>query len=489
MKNSTEESLRLVKEALSAPNPTALEKAYNQALGLTAYDLSYVIVSLYPVLTPIRNMLPRVKGGGDTATRWRAITGININNTSLSVSEGNRGAVVTSQVANYTAPYCGIGLEDYVTFEADYAAETYADVKAQAALRLLQAVMIGEESMLLGGNLSLPLGTTPTPTLVAGTAGSMATQAAASVICVALTYEGWRRSTVAGGLTASIAKTNIDGSSDTVPGGVAQKSANATVSVTGPNGSIAATVAAVNGAVAYAWYVGTAAGGERLAAITTINSVVLTTYPGASQLASALPAADNSANSLGMDGLLTFAFKNGGSIVQHAAGVAGTGTPLTSDSAGGITEITSDFQTFWDNYRLSPSAIWANSQEIKNITKKVLAAGGAPLFRITQAADVPHSGITGGALVTGILNPFTGQMVDLKIHPNQAPGTLLYQGTSIPYPLNNVPNIAQVKTRREYYQLEWPVTKRRYEYGVYADEVLQVFAPFALGVRSNIGNG
>ena len=54
MKNSTEESLRLVKEALSAPNPDALAKAYNQALGLTAYDLSYVIVSLYPVLTPIR---------------------------------------------------------------------------------------------------------------------------------------------------------------------------------------------------------------------------------------------------------------------------------------------------------------------------------------------------------------------------------------------------------------------------------------------------
>jgi hypothetical protein len=488
--NAALETLRLVKEAMAKPNPENINKAYNQALGLTAYDLSYVVVSLYPVLTPIRNATPRVKGGGDTATRWRGITAINVNNLSVNVTEGNRGAVVTTSVANYTAPYCGIGLEDYVTFEADYAAETYTDVKAQAALRLLQAVMIGEESLLLGGNFSLAMGTTGTPTLAASASGgTIGASITVSVICVALGYEAYRRFTVATGLTASIAKTNVDGSVDNVPGGFAQKSAAATVAVSaGATNSVGASVAAVNGAVAYAWYAGTA-GNERLFGISTINSIVITSLPGASQLASALPASDSSANTLGMDGYMTFAFKNGGVVAQQATGVAGTGTPLTSDSAGGVAEIATDFQTFWDSYRLSPSVIWANSQEIKNITKKVISSGGAPLFRVTQAADVPHSGITGGALVTGILNPFTGQMVDLKIHPNQAPGTLFYQSTSIPYPLNNVPNIAQVKTRQEYYQLEWPVTKRRYEYGVYADEVLQVYAPFALGVRTNIGNG
>ena len=47
----------------------------------------------------------------------------------------------------------------------------------------------------------------------------------------------------------------------------------------------------------------------------------------------------------------------------------------------------------------------------------------------------------------------------------------------------------QIKTRRDYYQLEWPVTKRRYEYGVYADEVLQNYAPFAFAILQNIQNG
>ena len=485
--NFTKETLALAKAALTGQSELA--KAYTQSLGLTAYDLQAPALSLVPVLTPMRNKAPRVKGAGDTATRWRAVTGINTANTRPQVSEGNRGAVVTTAVTNYTAPYSGIGLEDYVTFEADYAAEGFEDVKASAALRLLWATMIAEEEVIYGGNFSLALGTTPTPTLSASASGgSMATQAAASVICVALTHEGWRYNTVASGLTASISKSNIDGSSDTIPGGVAQKSANATVSVTGPTGSINASVAPVNGAVAYAWYVGATAGNERLAAITTINSVVLTSFPGASQLASALPAADNSANTMGMDGFLTFAFKSGGAIGVQATGTVGTGTPLTADTANGIVEITTDLRTLYDAYRLGPNTIWASSQEIQNITKKVVGNGGSPLFRLTQAANGAHNA-TGGVVVTGVLNPFTGEMIDLVLHPNAAPGTLLYTTDKIPYPLNGIANVYQIKCRRDYYQLEWPVVKRRYEYGVYADEVLQHYAPFSLAVRSNIANG
>ena len=66
---------------------------------------------------------------------------------------------------------------------------------------------------------------------------------------------------------------------------------------------------------------------------------------------------------------------------------------------------------------------------------------------------------------------------------------MLFTTTEIPYPMNGVGNVMQVKCRRDYYQLEWPVTKRQYEYGVYADEVLQHYAPFSLGVISNIANG
>jgi hypothetical protein len=101
----------------------------------------------------------------------------------------------------------------------------------------------------------------------------------------------------------------------------------------------------------------------------------------------------------------------------------------------------------------------------------------------------PHSGITGGVLLDAILNPITQTMVKLRVHPDQPAGTLLFTTKELPYPLSGVGNVFQIKTRKEYYQLEWPLRSRKYEYGVYADEVLQHYAPFSLGVITNIGNG
>lgn len=496
MKLDSNESLKLVKDALGSPNQQLtqeLNKAgITQATGLVAFDLQAPALSLFPVLTPLRNMIPRVKGNGGTATNWKAVTGVNTQLIDVSVSEGNRGAKVTTSTQAFVATYKGIGLEDSVSFEADFAAEGFQDVKATAALNLLRAVMIGEEFVLLNANSSNPLGTTPTPALVASaTGGTMATQAAASVIVVALTPDGLRRSTVAAGLpAAAITKTNVDGSTDTINPGVAQKSANQTVSVTGATGSIQATVTAVAGAVAYAWYCGATATNERLSQITAINSAVITSYPGASQLASALAAADLSANGATMDGLLTFATKagSGAYISAQPTGTAGTGTALTSDGAGNIAEFVTACQFFWDNSKLSPDTLWVSGQESKNITKKVIANNGAPLYRLTADATGTHA-VTGGVRVSGLLNPITNTMVSVEVHPNIAAGTMLLTCNQIPYPLNGVVNVMQVKARRDYYQLEWPLRTRQYEYGVYADEVLQHYATFSLGVISNIANG
>ena len=494
--NPTAATLALVKEALGAPNDLLskdLNKGITQATGLIAYDLQAPALSMIPVITPLRNTIPRVRGAGGNATNWMAVTGINTGKAGLGVSEGNRGAAVSTAVTQYTAPYSGIGLEDFVTFEADDAAQGFQDVKATAALNLLRAVMIGEEAVILGGNRSFALGTTPTPTLVASAAGgTIGASVTVSVIAVALTPDGFNRSTLAGGLPAgAITKTNTDASVDTFGGGVAVKSAAATVAVSaGVTNSVQAIVAAVPGAVAYAWYANTA-GVERLFAITTINSVVITSLPGASQLASLLPGSDQSLNAMVFDGILTFAAKgatNGAYQGVLATGTAGTGTGFTSDGAGGVVEITTALRSFWDNYRLSPDTLWCSAQELVNITKKVIANGGAPLVRFTQDVTAQHSGITGGVLLDAILNPITQTMVKLRIHPNLTPGTVLFTTSSIPYPMSGVGNVMQIKTRREYYQIDWPLRSRKNEIGVYADELLQVYATFSLGTITNIGN-
>ena len=69
------------------------------------------------------------------------------------------------------------------------------------------------------------------------------------------------------------------------------------------------------------------------------------------------------------------------------------------------------------------------------------------------------------------------------------PGTIMFWTDNIPYKLSGVTDIVRMRLRRAYYQMEWPVTRRRYEYGAYCDGVLQNFFPPAFGLLSNIGPG
>jgi hypothetical protein len=52
-----------------------------------------------------------------------------------------------------------------------------------------------------------------------------------------------------------------------------------------------------------------------------------------------------------------------------------------------------------------------------------------------------------------------------------------------------VPNVAEVKTRQDYYQIDWPIVTRQRQVGVYAEEVLAVYAPFAMGLFATSETG
>ncbi len=275
MSNITQETLELVKAAQKNPD-TDLAKSYTQSnsatSGLTYYDLEAPAKILYPVLTPLRNEIPRVTGGAGTQANWRAITGINTGNAGAGVSEGNRGAVIAHTTADYNAAFKALGLDDNVTFEADMAAQGYDDIKARAVEGLLRGLMIAEEKIILGANSSIALGTTPTPTLTdVATGGSLNFNTAYSVICVALTHDGFLGASVAGGLPLSATRTLADGTTEAYNQGTATKSSAASVTTANDSNathSIKASVAAVNGAIGYAWFWG-ASGSETLGAITT----------------------------------------------------------------------------------------------------------------------------------------------------------------------------------------------------------------------------
>ena len=498
------ESRRLMKEAQTLADPSILGKAYTQSgsaiTGLTAYDLEAPAKLLFPVLTPLRNAIPRVSGKGGIQANWRAVTGINSTGVMPGISGGNRGAVTTDTIANYSAAYKGLGLEQNVTFEADYAGEGFEDVKALAVENLLKSMMIAEEKMILGGNASLALANTPTPTLTTGNAGGMA-NISLGVGCVALSFEGYLIASLTSGIVQSYTRTNADASTDTISGGTATPSAQANITAngTGTSSSVSATVAAVAGAMGYAWFWGANSANLALGAITTINSVLITSntpagvavLPGVVNF-QALTATTNSTNALDFDGLLTFASNATLNSYQgvQATGNAGTGTPLTADGAGGIVEIDTALQHFWDAYRLSPDTIWVNAQEQKNISLKVLAGSATAAQRFVFNAD--QGMVAGGTMVRSYLNKFSmdgAKEIPIRIHPNMPPGTILFTTSQLPYPMSNVTNVAQMRLRRDYYQIEWPLRSRRYEYGVYMDGVLQHYFPPSTGVITNIANG
>ena len=497
MDASTEKTLDLFKEALSKADET-MTKAWTQnatsTQGLQIYNLEAPSKKLFPVLTPLRNRIGRVGKPGGNAVNWKGITALDSALIPPGVSEGNRNAAISTTVSEFTAPFRGLGQEDYVTFEVDYAGQGFEDIRALAAENLLKSLMIAEEKVILWGNGSdgIALGTTPTPTLAAAT-GTGPVAGTYSVICVALTYQAYVRSSLAGGVVGTLARTNVDGSSDTVNLGAAQKSANATTVTSGGNLSLAATVAAVPGAVAYAWYFGAAAS-ERLIAITTVNKYTMTaTSFGSNQLASALTAADYSKDSLVFTGIASSILASGsGAYVKSLDGVT-----LTADQAGGIVEIEDMIQTLFDNKRLQPDLFLVSSRGARDMLAGVLKGGSAPpAFRLEVPTSGIQAGLQGGVILASYLGKYGqaagengGAAIPIMVHPNMPPGIMFALSFQLPYPVNGVPSTWQMATRQEYYAIEWPRKSRKYEYGVYVDELLQSYAPFAHGCIYNIGNG
>ena len=506
--NITQETILLMKEALR--NSSAdLAKAVTQAQGLTYYDLQAPAKNLYPTITKLRNITPRVgrPSGYGTAAHWKVVHGLTGSGFDAMgwVPEGQRSGTMSYTTSDESAAYVTLGEEDYLTFEAESAGEGFEDVNATVSMRLLQKTMRKEDTGLLAGNASLALGTMPNPALSAkADISSTLPSATYNVICVALTLEGWlnARGNAANGITPSKTITGADGQTFTLNGGSANKSSSVTQATVINTSALACTVAPVTGAAAYAWYVGVGAGNETLQAITTINSAYFNAPLATGRQNASAITADNSKNgALAFDGFLINAWTGGGTVMAQATGTAGTGTPLTSSGRGSIVEIDNLLQAMWDNYRLGPTHIFVSSQEQKNITGKVLSNASAPLLRydVSATPGQPYA-ITAGGQIRYYYNPFTGggsdgpgggEMIEVIAHPDLAPGTMFAPCMKLPewYQSNEVPNTAEVITRRDYYRIDWPLRTRRREYGIYAEEVLAVYAPFALGLVTNIANG
>ena len=513
--NYTAEAIEAAKAALALANPQDLMEQLQKAgagqgwtqsatstSGITYYDLEAPSKHLVPFLSPIRNSLPRVSGGLGIQANWRAITGLNTANLTVGVSEGNRGGISTSATTDYFAKFVTLGIEDSVTDEAQRAAKNFEDLRASAQLNLLNQFMVEEERVILGGQGTFALTTqTPTPTGVMSTGGGM-TQQATVAYCVALSLEGLRQSgagsgvTLASGtniavpITFSRTRAGVWGGSDTINLGQCKISAESSAyTLASSNKTITWSVTSVAGAVAYAWFTGTTGAGNcALAAITTTNVFVQTADAAGSQLANATGlSTDHSSDSTVFDGIIAqFAKSGSGAYVKsldnaNFASTAGDGT---------VDQIETALGTMYDNKRLGPKVIYFNRIDAQNYKKNVYAKSGTPSWQI-RVPSGPGGQIemVGGSIIPKYFNQYTNEEIDVQVHPYLPQGTAIGWTQTLPYKLNDVPNVFQMKMRLDYYSEEWPRTKRAYEFGVYEDGVLQCYFPGAGFLLQNIGNG
>lgn len=488
-------------------------EAITTSTNLVAINLEAPAKNLYPVLTPLRNVLPRSTKsvGAGLAAQWREVSAIN-GYSGLPASpwlrEGQRGPLMQVTEVDRSATYVTMGLETSVTYEAQSAGSGFEDAYAMSGMRLLQQVMIQEEDVLLGGNRDVALGTTATPTLSASGTGTLA-NATYSVRVFALTHEGYRNWYMAGssyitGIYRQVTITGADAQTYAVNGGSSAAGTAATQATTGVQ-NLNCTVTAIEGAVAYAWFVGTA-GNERLERITTINSAVFSvalTGTGQTLASVASPTVDYSRNNgtggnnaPAFNGLLYASFNNASAINTYlATGTAGTGTVLTASGRGTITEIDTILRSLWETFRISPDVIYVSAQEIINIAAKIYGGTTNGTLRysvqLNPEGDI-QAGIAGIQYINLLGAAANGKAtIPMKVHPTLVPGTMMFWCQNLPaqYQSANVPLVAQVECRRDYYQIPWTQVTRRQDTGVYSEQVLKVYAPWAVATLSNIANG
>lgn len=484
--------------------------------NLNFYYLEPQAKSIYPVFYPLLATIPRSnpmfngqKVGG-TAVNWKAIVGIDAGGYPA-ISEGNRNAFMFFQERDYASTYKFLGKDTEVSFQAEQTGLGLEDNVALAQLAMLNALLNDEERMVLYGNSGTggngyALGTCPTPVLsqnTDSTAAQIPASAQNTVYCVALTPWGAQLAG-ATGVKLPFVRTNADGSQDTINGGTSIISAISNSVVTdATHTSINASVTAVNGAVAYAWFL------SQNASPTTANSffsqvssapkTILVKYLNTNQAANATDAGsgkglstDNSFNTLDFDGLMTWGFSvAGASQPSYVKDLGGAG--FTSNGDGTIKEFEDALDFMWLNYKITPDRIYVGGNLISAVSKAIVTGSTA------GAARMVFENSAAGALVGGTKivqyrskysNSGAAKVLDVMTHPWLPQGVILFDLINNPYPAagNAIPSVRRIMSLEDHFSIKWPYRKLQHELGVYCFETLQHYIPFGIGIITGAAN-
>lgn len=478
--NDITDTLNAVRElAASGDISKGLEpdvvKSFATSLGLIPYNLEPGAKLLSPVITPVRNILPRTKGHG-RSLEFKAVTSYNSSAVTGWAAEGLSGPEISTGTVDCVFPYKIASMTNYLTFEGFYTAKGQVDAKALMMANLLRALMIDEEDRFVFGNPYNPVygsstnNNNPFPITSGGVAIGGTVGVASNVLApqVAISNTGGTIGAFAGGFNFRISYLvgpDYGLGANKTWESAASAADYTTAATTGAVNQIIVTPVTKQQAVAYVLYY-RAAGETNYTRLVGNGRFVISAYTanqGTVPLAS-LPVDNTSgstiANALAYPGIAQqiLAAGNGATIIDKHLYPNPTGNPYALNAnPQAFNDLDNLFNLLWVNAKGDPDMLLMNSQESMTITNSL---ANTPFFIQPQGQQ---NETLGGYRVSRFINKVTGTFVDLRVHPTMPQGTIFALSFQMPawFPGSDISNVWEFNYLYDYLALEYAVSQPR----------------------------
>jgi hypothetical protein len=239
--------------------------------------------------------------------------------------------------------------------------------------------------------------------------------------------------------------------------------------------------------VAYAWYISYSATTDPgdatryLLGITFVNKFVqYSDAAGTEQAISALTVGtDYSKEATAPSGVFYQAMNDAGAYWKTMDNAALTMTN------GRVDQFCDLFASMFNTYGITPEALHMSGNTYKAL--EILAFSSSnPRTMFVVSPEQLRAGIVLGGRVAAVVNPYTGDIVDIVVNPN-LPDSLVFAGR-MNYPIPGTPSQRSVEVQSfgGLWRVDWAPITRTFWHGAYMQEAVKVYAPFCFGAIGNI---
>ena len=416
-------------------------------VGFTPFDLQDSIEFLVPVMTPLRNSIPRRKAQGQ-AVQIRQITGYsnsrtggvpNLNTffnsaTNTSTYNGitlNRPNTISYSADALVVPFVENGISDSVEYQAQFAAQGFTDLRQLSNTAAIYSHMLGEENNILNSTSAvLPVaGVTATTDnggtatgLPAGTYTPLVTISSAFGESKALTGQS---TTVAAGESVTVALNSV------------------------PVGAVALNVYVTVSGIHYVGRTTSTASGSF-----PVLFAVTPTLPSTSADNGSSPEYQFGGTPLGTTGYtgMISTLLGNGSTPAAAGYVKAVNGPLGTAAPFG--EINTMLVEMWETNRAQPGTLYTSGRIQAALLAEIQQQGSATSYRANYMTG--DDGIIVGGAVTGITSPVGGPALNIVAHPFIPEGVVIAHSTTLPSPVSGVPGTATIDNVVDLTTISWP---------------------------------